>query len=187
LIYFFQFEKKYYSINRRNSFLLENERYIRKREKRILPIFFMGCLFIIINGFALFLSYIFIGAGMEVFEQANDPMNLVWVFITILGMTILILLIGEILEKTTDSTHYIIRGRIHVILYLFSSVFPCYFRLVFHRVFFHYSRQCVLLSPLVKYPEWYIIDLCGIIIARWCRRMFGISLVFCSFSSYLLD
>jgi ABC-2 type transport system permease protein len=54
---------------------------------------------LIINGFALLLSHIFINAGMEVFEQADDPMNLVWVFITVLGMTIIILLIAKFWKK----------------------------------------------------------------------------------------
>ena len=146
-----------------------------KGKKEILPIFFMGCLFVIINGFALFLSYIFIGAGMEVFEQANDPMNLVWVFITILGMTILILLIAKFWKKRLIQL-IILFAVGYTSFYIFFPLFSLVIFDLFVTVFFSIILAVCLVVALVKYPEWYIIDLCGIIIGAGAVALFGISL-----------
>ena len=159
-----------------------------KGKKEILPIFFMGCLFLVINGFALFLSHIFIGAGMEVFEQANDPMNLVWVFITILGMTIIILLIAKFWKKRLIQL-IILFAVGYTSFYIFLPLFSLVISDLFITVFFSIILAVCLVVVLVKYPEWSTIDLCGIIIGAGAVASFGMFpyLAFCSFSSCLFD
>ena len=146
-----------------------------KRKKEFLPIFFMGCFFVIINGFALLLSRIFIGAGMEVFEQANDPMNLVWVFVTVLGMTVFILLIAKFWKKRLIQL-IILFAVGYTSFYIFFPLFSLVISDLFITVFFSIILAVCLVVVLVKYPEWYIIDLCGIIIGAGAIALFGISL-----------
>jgi presenilin-like A22 family membrane protease len=146
-----------------------------KGKKELLPIFFMGCFFVIINGFALLLSHIFIGAGMEVFEQADNPMNLVWVFVTVLGMTIIILLIAKFWKKRLIQL-IILFAVGYTSFYIFLPLFSLVISDLFVTVFFSIILAVCLVVALVKYPEWYIIDLCGIIIGAGAIALFGISL-----------
>jgi presenilin-like A22 family membrane protease len=146
-----------------------------KEKKEILPIFFMGCFFIIINGFALLLSHIFINAGMEVFEQADNPMNLVWVFVTVLGMTIIILLIAKFWKKQLIQL-IILFAVGYTSFYIFLPLFSLVISNWIMTVFLSGILAACLVIVLVKYPEWYIIDLCGIIIGAGAVALFGISL-----------
>ncbi len=146
-----------------------------KGKKEILPIFFMGCFFIIINGLALLLSHIFINAGMEVFEQADDPMNLIWVFVTILGMTIIILLIAKFWKKRL--IQFIILFAVgYTSFYIFLPLFSLVISNWLITVILSIILAACLVVVLVKYPEWYVIDLCGIIISAGAIALFGISL-----------
>lgn len=146
-----------------------------KGKREFLSIFFMGCFFVIINGFALLLSHIFIGAGMEVFEQANDPMNLIWVFVTILGMTIIILLIAKFWKKQLIQL-IILFAVGYTSFYIFLPLFSLVISNLFVTVFFSIILAMCLVVALIKYPEWYVIDLCGIIISAGAIALFGISL-----------
>jgi presenilin-like A22 family membrane protease len=146
-----------------------------KEKKEILPIFFMGCFFIIINGFALLLSHIFINAGMEVFEQADNPMNLVWVFVTVLGMTIIILLIAKFWKKQLIQL-IILFAVGYTSFYIFLPLLSLVISNWIVTVFLSGILAACLVVVLVKYPEWYIIDLCGIIIGAGAVALFGISL-----------
>jgi presenilin-like A22 family membrane protease len=147
----------------------------QKGKKELLPIFFMGCFFVIINGFALLLSHIFIGAGMKVFEQANDPMNLVWVFITVLGMTLIILLIAKFWKKQLIQI-IILFAVGYTSFYIFFPLLSLVISNWMVTVFISIILAICLVVVLVKYPEWYIIDLCGIIIGAGAIALFGISL-----------
>ena len=146
-----------------------------KGKREFLSIFFMGCFFVIINGFALLLSHIFIGAGMEVFEQANDPMNLIWVFVTILGMTIIILLIAKFWKKQLIQL-IILFAVGYTSFYIFLPLFSLVISNLFVTVFFSILLAVCLVVALIKYPEWYVIDICGIIISAGAVALFGISL-----------
>jgi presenilin-like A22 family membrane protease len=146
-----------------------------KGKNEYLPIFFMGCFFVIINGFALLLSHIFIGAGMEVFEQANDPMNLFWVFITVLGMTLIILLIAKFWKKQLIQI-IILFAVGYTSFYIFLPLFSLVISDWVVTVFLSIILAACLVVALIKYPEWYVIDLCGIIISAGAVALFGISL-----------
>ncbi|MBE3142091.1 MAG: hypothetical protein IMZ53_16075 [Thermoplasmata archaeon] len=146
-----------------------------KGKKELLPIFFMGCFFVIINGFALLLSHIFIGAGMEVFEQVDNPMNLVWVFVTVLGMTIIILLIAKFWKKRLIQL-IILFAVGYTSFYIFLPLFSLVISNWVVTVFLSIILAACLVVVLVKYPEWYVIDLCGIIIGAGAVALFGISL-----------
>jgi presenilin-like A22 family membrane protease len=61
----------------------------------LIPIVFMGCLFVLIDFLALLLVWPFETAGMQAFEETNDPMNIVYIFVILLTVTVIILLIEQ--------------------------------------------------------------------------------------------
>ena len=136
---------------------------------------FMGCFFIIINGLALLLSYIFAAADMKVFEEANNPINLLWVFLAILGVTVVILLIAKFWKKQVIQI-IILFAVWYTSLYIFLPLFSLPFSDWIIPVTLSILCATGLIVMLVKYPEWYVIDLCGIIIGAGAVALFGISL-----------
>jgi presenilin-like A22 family membrane protease len=145
-----------------------------KIKHELLPVFFMGCFFVLINGFALLLSHIFMGAGMQVFPDSNDPLNLVWLFATIIGMTVIILLIAKFWKKRLIQV-IILFAVGYTSAYIFIPLFLFIFDFVIS-VLFSILLAVGLVALLVKYPEWYVIDLCGIVIGAGAVALFGISL-----------
>ena len=118
----------------------------KEKEKENSFLFFSWVVFcVIINGFALLLSRTSIGAGMEVFEQANDPMNLIWVFVTILGMTIIILLIAKFWKKQLIQL-IILFAVGYTSFYIFLPLFSLVISNLFVTVFFPLFWRCVLSS-----------------------------------------
>ena len=61
----------------------------------IMPVILMGCLFVVIQGLALLVIAPFESAGMQAFENVDDPMNLVVIFVILLVVTGAILLISK--------------------------------------------------------------------------------------------
>jgi presenilin-like A22 family membrane protease len=145
----------------------------------ILAVFFMGCLFILIQGLSLLIIQPFEAAGVEpAFENPEDPTNILYILGIILIFTIIILLIARFWKK--QLIQFIILGAIgyttfYVLYPLLTLIIP---------------QTLLPLGPLVaailiagsllfllyKYPEWYILDLCGIIIGAGAIAIFGMSL-----------
>ncbi len=146
-----------------------------KQSSDIFSIAVMGCLFVIIHVLALLVIGPFEAAGVEpAFENPNDPMNLVYFFVIILAMTALILVIAKYWKKQVIQV--IILGAIgytswYVFYPLLTLLIPALFALVFAAIF-----ALVLIITLYKYPEWYVIDISGIIVGAGAIAIFGISL-----------
>ncbi|MFH1101980.1 MAG: presenilin family intramembrane aspartyl protease PSH [Methanobacteriota archaeon] len=143
-------------------------------KKMLLPMFLMAGLFVLIDGLALLMIKPFSDQGMTVFENANDPFNLVIFFGILLGMTVAILLIAKYWKK------WLIRALIlfavgYTSFYVF---FPLFALAIQADIAFVLSAGAAVLLTVVlfKYPEWYIIDLCGIIVGSGAIALFGISL-----------
>ncbi len=138
-------------------------------KKMILPIFIMACFFVIIDGFALLMKNLF----QPTFEDVNNPVNILYIFVIIIVMTILILLIARYWKKQV----------IQVII-LFAIGYTAFFIFIPLLSFLpdmldlgvSIILAIVLVVALYKYPEWYIIDLCGIIVGAGAIAIFGISL-----------
>ena len=147
-----------------------------KTEKRtaVFPMFMMGGLFIVIHLLSILITQPFEDTGMDVFDNPNDPVNLLIFFVIMLVVTVTILLIAKFWKKQL----------IQVII-LGSIAYTAFF--VFYTLLFFAVPEIVSLSlsiilsaalvvALIKYPEWYIIDLCGIIVGVGSIGIFGISL-----------
>jgi presenilin-like A22 family membrane protease len=139
-------------------------------KKIVLPIFIMGSFFIIINGFALLIRNLF----QPTFEDTSNPVNILYIFIIIIVMTLIILIISRYWKKQVIQA-IILCAMGYTAFFIFVPVFA----LVFADVLaIGGSIVCagVLVVVLYKFPEWYIIDLCGVIVGAGAIAIFGISL-----------
>jgi presenilin-like A22 family membrane protease len=147
----------------------------KKREMRdIFPGFLMGGLFVLVHSLALLVVGPFEAADMAAFENPNDPMNIVFFFSIMLLITAAILLIAKFWKKQ------LIKGIIlgstgftafYVFYPLLSFVVP-----VGWSFFLSITAAAILVITLLKYPEWYVIDVCGIIVGVGAIALLGISL-----------
>ena len=142
--------------------------------KDFFPVFLMGGLFVLIHGLALLVIRPFEAAGMVVFGNPNDPMNIVYFFLTLLVFTAAILLIAKFWKK--ELIQGIVLGAtgyfaFYVFYPLLAIVVPEVWSL-----FLSITAAAILVIALVKYPEWYVIDICGILVGVGAIATFGISL-----------
>jgi len=139
----------------------------------LLPIAVMAGFFLLIPGIALLLTNLFAQAGLRAFTNTADPFNLVIIFAIILGMTLTILLIARYWKKQV----------IHAII-LFAVGYTTFYVLLPLLAFLP-DIAGLLLALLIaigivlalwRYPEWYVIDLSGVIVGAGAIAIFGISL-----------
>jgi len=157
----------------------------------IIPVILMGGLFVFIHGLAIIVTQPFIDAGMKpAFDDINDPMNIVYIFAILLVFTLIILLIAKFYKK--QLIQIIILGAIgytsaYVIYPLINLLIPNFSLMnmpIGDNVFLAVTLSAVLtivcaiflVIVLYKYPEWYVIDLAGIIIGAGAIAIFGMSL-----------
>ncbi|MBT8171749.1 hypothetical protein KJN74_02615 [Candidatus Bathyarchaeota archaeon] len=147
-----------------------------KNEKgsSILPMILMGCLFIVIHSLSIMITQPFEQIGLDVFDNPNDPVNLFVFFGIMLVMTITILVIAKFWKK--QFIQIIILGSIS-----YTSFFVFYPLLSFvfvDNIALIISIICsgILVVALLKHPEWYILDLTGVIVGVGAIGIFGISL-----------
>jgi len=147
----------------------------KKREMRdIFPGFLMGGLFVLVHSLALLVVGPFEAADMAAFENPNDPMNIVFFFSIMLLITAAILLIAKFWKK--QLIQGIILGStgftaFYVFYPLLSFVVPAEWSF-----FLSITAAAILVITLLKYPEWYVIDVCGIIVGVGAIALLGISL-----------
>jgi presenilin-like A22 family membrane protease len=143
-------------------------------KKEIFAVIIMAFFFILIHGLALLITGTFEEANMQAFEDPDNPINIAYIFIIILVFTVLILLIAKFWKK--QLIRAIILGAIgytsaYVFYPLFNSFTTTSLSIVFSLVF-----AVIIIVILYKYPEWYVIDFCGIIVGAGAIAIFGISL-----------
>jgi presenilin-like A22 family membrane protease len=142
--------------------------------KDFFPVFLMGGLFVLIYGLALLVIRPFEVADIGVFENPNDPMDIVYFFLILFLFTAAILLIARFWKK--QLIRDIILGAtgftaFYMFYPLLSFVFPEVWSL-----FLSVTATAILVITLVKHPEWYVIDICGITIGVGAIAILGISL-----------
>ena len=145
-------------------------------EKRaaVFPMFMMGGLFVIIHLLSILITQPFEDTGLDVFDNPNDPTNLLVFFAIMLVVTATILLIAKFWKK--QFIQVIILGSI-----AYTSFFVFYPLLSFvvtepFSSALSIAATAILVLALIKHPEWYIINLCGIIVGVGAIGIFGISL-----------
>ena len=143
-------------------------------KKIILPVFLMGCLFVLIHGLALIITDTFEQAGMQAFKNPNDPINIIFIVGILIVVTLVIIILSKFFKK--QIIQFLILGAIgytaaYVFIPLFSLIFFDVISIVLSVI-----GAIVLIVILYKYPEWYIIDISGIIVGTGAIAIFGISL-----------
>ena len=143
-------------------------------KKDIFPVIIMSFFFIIIYFLSIFLTEIYENAGIQAFENPDNPFNIAYIFIIMMFFTILILLISKFWKKRL--IQIIILGAIG---YTAAYIFFPLFNLIFSEIIsllISIILAITLVFTLFDYPEWYIIDICGIIIGTGAIIIFGISI-----------
>ena len=162
-----------------------------KDNSEILPIILMGGLFVLIHGLAILVTAPFVEAGVQpAFENPDNPINIIFIFIILLVFTVIILLIAKLWKKQLIQA--IILGAIgytaaYLMYPLFTLVIPQtasarfalsnnFFIVISLSAILAIVFAIILIYVLYKYPEWYVIDICGIIVGAGAIAIFGISL-----------
>jgi presenilin-like A22 family membrane protease len=158
--------------------------------REIYAIFIMGFLFIIIHGISLLVTGTFQEEGMQAFEDPNNPINILYIIFIMLIFTVIILLIARFWKK--QLIQIIILGAIgytssYVFYPLFNLIIPNSIKVT---IPINYNSSIIILASMVisiilalslviilyRFPEWYVIDIGGIIIGAGAIVIFGISL-----------
>ncbi len=163
----------------------------KKDKNELLPVAIMGCFFILIHGLALLVTKPFIQAGVEpAFEDINNPLNILYIFTILFVFTIIILIIAKFWKKKV--IQFFILGAIgytaaYVIYPLLSLIKPISYGflipvseesniIITIPVILAIILAIMLVFILYKYPEWYVIDITGILIGAGAIAIFGMSL-----------
>jgi len=146
----------------------------RGDERRTLfPVLVMGCLYVLIYGLALLATAPYEAAGMTVFENPDDPNNVVSFLLTLVFFTVLILLIARFWKKQLIQA--IVLGAMG--LTAFYELYPLLaFVSDLWALFLSVLVAVLLILALLKHPEWYVIDACGVLVGTGTTAMLGISL-----------
>lgn len=146
----------------------------KKKSIDVVPIFLMGGLFVLIDLLALVVTKPFEAAGVYAFVNPADPFNLAYFFLILLLFTAAILLISKFWKKQVVQA--IILGStgilcLYVCYPLLAVVVPETWSLGLS-----IAVTAILLILLVKYPEWYVVDISGVITGVGAIAILGISL-----------
>jgi presenilin-like A22 family membrane protease len=157
------------------------------KAKDVLPMVLMGGLFVLVDLLAFWLTGPFVEAGVSASlgSGPGDPLNLLYFFVVLIVFTAVILLIAKL--GKTKIIQAVFLGSTGILgLYVFTPllgyVFPWTVTVDFFGTFspvafgLAVTIMAVIVSLLVKFPEWYVVDISGIITAVGAVAMLGISL-----------
>ncbi len=141
----------------------------------VLPIVLMGGLFVLIDLVAFWVTGPFEAAGAVAFENPGDWSNLLFFFAVLIVFTAIILVIAKYGKKHLIQWIFlgatgILAGYVFVPLLLWAAL-PLEVAVGIAIGFI-----VVLMVALVKFPEWYVLDISGILTAVGAIAMIGISL-----------
>ncbi len=145
-----------------------------REEGMVGPIVFMGLLMVTVEVLALFLGAPLDSAGIHAFEDPHAPENSLYYLGFILLFTLFILIIIKLNAKWL--IQLIILGAVaSTICYV---LYPLLYRLTTFEMAVIASITIALAMTIILhlFPEWYVIDLVGIIVGAGAAAIFGISL-----------
>lgn len=150
------------------------------KKQEFVAIVVMGLFFLIVYGLALSLVQPFVSSEViePAFENPDDPVNIVYIFAIMLVFTLFILLIAKFWKK--QLIQFIVLGAIGYTAF-YAFFLPCFTLLLpmlSMPIHLSISLACaiVLVALLFRFPEWYVIDFCGVIVGTSAIIIFGISL-----------
>jgi len=144
------------------------------------PIIILACLFILVQLVAIMLAIPFKAEGFQAFSNPQDPLNPILYFIFILIFTFAILMIVK--YKKQNIIRYMILGAITITMF-YVFLLPLWYALFFLTsmrdviaIVSSFGLAIGLAFVLYKYPEWYVVDFVGLIVAAGATAILGISL-----------
>lgn len=152
--------------------------------REIVAVAAMLLMFVAAQVLSLLLLRPFTSAGVQGFEDPEDPLNAVWLIGIILVFTALILWIAR--KKRERVIQWIILGSVGLtLIYVF---FPLLLQIPgFEQIHadpnYRYVGAILISIPpaviltilLYKFPEWYIVDVVGVLVAAGSIAIFGSS------------
>ncbi len=141
----------------------------------IFPIFIMGCLFVVIDLLAFWVTQPFEAAGAVAFVNPSDWGNIVFFFVVLVVFTAIILLIAKYGKKQMIQAIFLgATGLLAV--YVFDPLLALVIPFEWVPLILSFALATALVILLFKFPEWYIVDISGILTAVGAIAMLGISL-----------
>jgi presenilin-like A22 family membrane protease len=138
------------------------------------PLFMMGGLFVLIDFLALWATGPFETSSTVAFGNPNNPWNLAYFFSVLIGFTVVILLVSKFWKK--QAVKIIVLGVIALLdVYVFYSLLSVVLS-VGLSLALSLVASAIILVVLVKNPEWYVIDISGILSSVGAIVIVGISL-----------
>lgn len=147
-----------------------------KKEKgtAVFPIVLMGGLFVVIHLLSMLITKPFEATGMSVFDNPNDPANLLVFFVIMIVVTLTILLIAKFWKK--QFIQVIVLGSIGYVAFFVFYLLLSFVATPTLSTILSIALVAILILALIKHPEWYVIDITGIIVGVGSIGIFGISL-----------
>jgi presenilin-like A22 family membrane protease len=146
-----------------------------KKTADLVPILFMGTLFVFVDLLAFWVAGPFEAAGAGAFENPSDPFNLLYFLVIVLVFTAVILLIVKLGKK--QALRMIFLGAVSMLIfYVLSLVLDIFVTNVFLNLGLSIAFTAILLVALVKKPEWYVLDAIALFTAVGAVAIIGISL-----------
>lgn len=146
-----------------------------KKAVDLLPILFMGGLFVFVDLLAFLVAGPFEAVGAVAFENPSDPLNLLYFFVIMLIFTAIILLIIKLRRK--QALRIIFLGAVTLLIfYVLYPVLSIFISNSILNLGLSMVGTIFLLIALVKKPEWYVIDVVALLVGVGAVAMLGISL-----------
>lgn len=146
---------------------MRSEEPEEERHANVLLFLGMGSFILLTQFIALLLAPPFKEAGITAFENPEDPLNPIFFFILIVAFTAFILLVLKFGGKRV--VYFVMLAAVGGTMYYVMLV-------LFPYPYIPVVSTFVLLALLFLYPEWYVIDLTGLLIGGGAAAIFGISL-----------
>jgi len=143
--------------------------------KNYVPLFVLPAFLVIVELGALALSLPVQTAGLAAFEDPDSMGNLVVFMAIILGFTAFLLVLIKYGHKNIIA--WIIAISIFLtFVYTFAAIVPMLLGPGYAQYAVIFALSVAAIVLLYKYPEWYVIDGLGILLAAGVASMFGVSL-----------
>ena len=145
----------------------------KTKTKDLFPVFVMAGLFVFVDIIALLLVTPFEAAGATAFVNPNDPLNLVYFFVSLIVTTVIILLAARFWKRLVEAI--VLGATGYMVFFVFVTLLSF---VVSGNAATGLSiiAAVAMIILLVKYPEWYVVDASGILMALGAIALLGISL-----------
>ncbi|HID25154.1 MAG TPA: hypothetical protein EYP23_01635 [Thermoplasmata archaeon] len=147
---------------------------MRNRLREVIPVVAMASIFILVYTCSLLTVEPFETTGVQAFENPDDPVNILYFLLILLSLTLLILVIAKFWKKQVIYL-FIIAAIAVTIIWITYPLLSLIIDELFAFILTLFLAVTIIFL-LVYYPEWYVIDTCGILVSVGAIAIFGISL-----------